>query len=200
MISIDYILNCMINEKNYFTDMWEMCLDDHKKRYNRTKLKNVLKKMESLGYVKKYGHKNDTYYEKLSNVYLEDSVGFINNLTFTYESKINNALKKLENKNIFVDISKNLNSYKLSKFAKTDYETLLEGMSNMFELSSSILWTKERSKDSALKKELTNCFIQIKSFLGDTNQKLIRDKKTNEIILLQRDFTNKIPKLGYLKL
>ena len=78
-------------------------------------------------------------------------------LYFTFnESKINGALKKLENRNIFVDISKNLNSFKLNKFVKNDYESLLEGMSGMFELSSSILWTKENSDDSRLKKELTN--------------------------------------------
>ena len=73
-------------------------------------------------------------------------------------------------------------------------------MSGLFELSSSILWAKERSDDDKLKKELANCFKQIKAFLDDTNQKLIRYKKTNEIILLQRDFANKIPKLGYLKI
>ena len=200
MISIDNILNSMPKEKNYFGDMWEICVDDHNKRYNRTKFRNALKKMENLRYIKKYGHKNDAYYEKILPLSFEDAIGFTNNLIFTYESKINSALKKLENRNIFVDISKNLNSFKLNKFAKNDYESLLEGMSGMFELSSSILWTKENSQDSRLKKELTNCFTQIKSFLDVTNEKLIKFKKTNEIILLQRDFASKIPKLGYLKL
>jgi len=200
MISIDNILNCMSEENNYFGDMWETCVDVHKKRYNRAKFRNALKKMEDLGYVKKHGHKNDAYYEKIPPRTFEDAIGFINNLIFTYESKINGALKKLENRNIFVDISKNLNSFKLNKFVKNDYESLLEGMSGMFELSSSILWTKENSDDSRLKKELTNCFTQIKSFLDEANEKLIRFKKTNEIILLQRDFSSKIPKLGYLKL
>jgi hypothetical protein len=200
MVSIDYILNCMTNEKNYFGDVWETCVDDHKKRYNRVKLKNVLKKMEDLGYVKKYGHKSNVYYEKSYHQSIEDTIGFINNVLFAYESKIKTALKHLENKNIFVDISKNLASYKLNKFAKDDYESLLDGMSGMFELSSSILLNKERSDDDKLKKELANCFTQIKAFLDDTNQKLIEYKKTNEIILLQRDFANKIPKLGYLKL
>jgi len=180
--------------------MWETCVDVHKKRYNRAKFRNALKKMEDLGYVKKHGHKNDAYYEKIPPRTFEDAIGFINNLIFTYESKINGALKKLENRNIFVDISKNLNSFKLNKFVKNDYESLLEGMSGMFELSSSLLWTKENSDDSRLKKELTNCFTQIKSFLDEANEKLIRFKKTNEIILLQRDFSSKIPKLGYLKL
>jgi len=190
----------MSEENNYFGDLWETCVDAHKKRYNRAKFRNALKKMEDLGYIKKHGHKNDAYYEKLSPQSFEDAIGFTNNLIFTYESKINSALKKLENRNIFVDISKNLYSFKLNKFVKNDYESLLEGMSGMFELSSSILWTKENSNDARLKKELTNCFTQIKSFLDETNEKLIKFKKTNEIILLQRDFTSKIPKLGYLKL
>jgi len=200
MISIDNILNCMSEEKNYFGDMWERCVDVNKKRYNRVKFRNALEKMENLGYIKKYGHKNDAYYKKIPLQTFEDTIGFTNNLIFTYESKINNALKKLENRNIFVDISKNLNSFKLNKFAKNDYELLLEGMSGMFELSSSILRIKENSGDGKLKKELTNCFTQIKLFLDETNEKLIRFKKTNEIILLQRDFTSKIPKLGYLRL
>jgi len=200
MISIDNILNCMSEEKNYFGDLWERCVDDHKKRYDRSKLKNALNKMECLGYIKKYGHKKDAYYEKIYYQSFEDEIGFINNLIFTYESKINMSLKKLENKNIFVDISKNLNSFKFNKFAKNDYELLLEGMSGMFELSSSILWTKENSQDPKLKRELANSFMQIKTFLDNANRKLINFKKTSEIILLQRDFATKIPKLGYLKL
>ena len=200
MISIDNILNCMSEEKNYFGDVWERCVDDNKKRYNRVKFRKVLEKMENLGYIKKYGHKSDSYYKKIPTQTFEDTLGFTNNLIFTYEAKINNALKKLENKNIFVDISKNLNSFKLNKFTKNDYGLLLEGMSGMFELSSSILRIKENSSDGKLKKELTNCFTQIKLFLDETNEKLIRFKKTNEIILLQRDFTSKIPKLGYLRL
>jgi len=190
----------MSEEKNYFGDMWERCVDINKKRYNRVKFRNALEKMENLGYIKKYGHKNDAYYKKIPLQTFEDTIGFTNNLIFTYESKINNALKKLENRNIFVDISKNLNSFKLNKFTKNDYELLLEGMSGMFELSSSILRIKENSGDGKLKKELANCFTQIKLFLDETNEKLIRYKKTNEIILLQRDFTSKIPKLGYLRL
>jgi len=199
VISIEYILRCMPNEKNYFDNIWKMCLNEDKKRYNRIKFSNTLKKMEELGHIKKHGHKSDVYYEKLHHITMEDNIGFINNMIFTYESKINKASKNLKNKKIFVDISKNLNSYKLNKFVKTDYEILLEGMSGMFELASSIIWTKEKSDDSKLKKELTDCFTQIKKFLEDANQKLLKDKKTNEIILLQRDFGNKIPKPGYLR-
>ncbi|EIJ66034.1 hypothetical protein BD31_I0212, partial [Candidatus Nitrosopumilus salaria BD31] len=140
----------MSKEKNYFGDMWETCVDAHKKRYNRSKFRTALEKMENLGYIKKHGHKNDAYYEKIHFQSFEDTIGSINNLIFTYESKINNALKKLENRNIFVDISKNLNSFKLNKFAKTDYESMLEGMSGMFELSSSILWTRDNSQDGKL--------------------------------------------------
>lgn len=198
-ISIDNVLNCMSEEKNYFGDMWERCVDDHKKRYNRARFRDALKKMEILGYVKKHGNKNDAYYERMPQQSFEDTIGFVNNLIFTYESKINHALKKLENRNIFVDISKNLNSFKLNKLAKNDYDLLLEGMSGMFELSSSILRTKENSDDGKLKKELANCFAQIKSFLDESNAKLTRFKKTNEIILLQRDFAGRIPKLGCLK-
>ncbi|MDH3203608.1 MAG: hypothetical protein OEL81_02885, partial [Nitrosopumilus sp.] len=98
--------------------------------------------MEELGHIKKHGHKSDVYYEKLHHITMEDNIGFINNMIFTYESKINKASKNLKNKKIFVDISKNLNSYKLNKFVKTDFEILLEGMSGMFELASSIIWTK----------------------------------------------------------
>jgi hypothetical protein len=47
MISIDYILECMNDEKNYFGDIWEKCLNN-KKRFNRSKLKEILKKMEIL--------------------------------------------------------------------------------------------------------------------------------------------------------
>jgi hypothetical protein len=199
MISINYILECMTSEKNYFGDMWEVCLNENKKRFNRSKLKDILKKMENLGHIKKNGHRNEVYYVKNYHFSLEENIGFINNLMFTYESKINTALKNIESKKIFLDISKDLNSFKFSKYTKKDYEALSEGMSNMFELASSILWTKENSDDSELKKELKNCFTQINKFIDEINQKLLNERKTNERILLQRSFTNKIPKAGYLK-
>ena len=198
MISINYILECINNEKNYFGDIWEVCLNENKKRFTRTKLKNILKKMEALGYLKKHGHKNDAYYVKNYHNSLEDNIGFINNLMFTYESKINIALKNIEYKKIFLDISKDLSSYKFSKYTKTDYESLLEGMSSMFELASSILLTKEESGDDKLKKELKKCFTQINKFMDETNQKLLNERNTSERVVLQRDFTNKIPKAGYL--
>jgi len=199
VISINYILDCMTKEKNYFDDVWKVCLNEDKKRFTRTRLKNILKKMEVLGYIKKYGYKNDTFYERHYHYSLEENIGFVNNIMFTYESKINTTLKILENKKIFLDISKDLNSYKFSKYTKTDYESLLEAMSNMFELASSILLTKEESGDDKLKKELKNCFNQISKFMDDTNQNLLNERKTSERILLQRGFSNKIPKMGYIK-
>ncbi|MGV7226426.1 MAG: hypothetical protein ACQ9CV_05860 [Nitrosopumilus sp.] len=156
--------------------------------------------MEELGHIKKHGYKDNTYYEKHYHYSLEENIGFVNNIIFTYESKINSSIKKLENKKIFLDISKDLNSYKFSKYTKSDYESLLVSMTSMFELASSIIWTKENSDDGELKKELKNCFKQINEFMDEINHKLLEGRKTQERILLQRDFTGKIPKAGYLKI
>ena len=199
MISINYVLECMPKEKNYFDDIWKECLNEDKKRFVRTKLKEILKKMEELGYVKKYGRKSDIFYEKNYHNSFEEHAGFINNLMFTYESKINKALKNIENKKVFLDVSKDLTSYKFSKHTKTDYESLLEGMLSMFELASSIVLTKEESHDDKLKRELKNGFAQINEFMDETNQKVLSERKTIERILLQKDFSNRIPKAGYLK-
>lgn len=199
MISINYILECMSNEKNYFGDMWKKCLNNNK-RFNRSKLKEILKKMEELGHIKKHGYKNEAYYEKHYHYSLEEHVGFVNNVIFTYESKINSSLKNIEGRKIFSDISKDLTSRKYNKQAKTDYESLLTSMTSMFELASSILWTEENSDDDELKKELRNCFRQINEFMGETNQRLLEGRKTNERILLQKDFSSKIPKAGHLKI
>ena len=84
----------MNDEKNYFGDLWETCLNNNNKRFNRTKLKEILKKMEVLGHIKKHGYKNDAYYVKNYHHTLEENIGFINNIMFTYESKINSTLKK----------------------------------------------------------------------------------------------------------
>lgn len=199
MISIDYILECMNDEKNYFGDLWKTCLNN-KKRFNRTKLKEIIKKMELLGHIKKHGYKDDAYYVKYYHYSPEENIGFVNNIMFTYESKIKSAIKNLENKKIFLDISKDLTSRKFSKYTKKDYESLLTNMLGMFELASSILWTKENSEDSGLKKELMKCFKQINEFMDEMNQKLLEGRKTEERILLQREFTNKIPKAGHLKI
>ena len=199
IISIDYILECMNDEKNYFGDLWQTCLNN-KKRFNRTKLKEILKRMEVLGHIKKHGYKDDAYYVKYYHHSMEENIGFINNIIFTYESKINSTIKNLENRKIFVDISKGLLSSKFNKYTKSDYELLLTSMAGMFELASSILWTKENSDDEKLKKELKNCFKQINEFMAEINQRLLQGRGTEERILLQRDFTSKIPKAGHLKI
>lgn len=199
MISINYILECINDEKNYFGDIWANCLNN-KKRFNRSKLKEILKKMEELGHIKKHGYKNDAYYVKHYHYSLEEHVGFINNLIFTYESRITSSMKNLESKKIFSDISKDLTARKFNKNAKTNYESLLTSMTSMFELASSILWTIENTEDDELKKELKNCFKQINEFMDETNQRLLEGRKTNERILLQKDFSSKIPKSGHLKI
>ena len=199
MVSIEYILECMNDEKNYVGDLWQTCLNN-KKRFKKSKLKEILKKMEVLGHIKKHGYKDDAYYVKYYHYSLEEHIGFVNNNIFTYESKINSAIKNLENKKIFLDISKDLSAYKFSKYTKTEYETLLISMTSMFELASSILWTKENSEDVGLKKELMKCFKQINEFMDEMNQKLLEGRKTEERILLQREFTSKIPKTGHVKI
>ena len=156
--------------------------------------------MEVLGHIKKHGYKDETYYVKYYHYSLEEHIGFVNNLIFTYESKINSAIKNLENKKIFLDISKNLSSHKFSKYTKSDYELLLIGMTSMFELASSILWVKENSENKELKKELSKCFKQINEFMEEINSKLLESRKTQERIVLQREFTGKIPKVGHLKI
>ena len=199
MISIEYILECMNNEKNYLGDLWQTCLNN-KKRFKKSKLKEILKKMEVLGHIKKHGYKDEAYYVKYYHYSLEEHIGFVNNNIFTYESKINSAIKNLENKKIFLDISKDLSSHKFSKYTKSDYESLLTSMTSMFELASSILWTKENSEDKELKKELSKCFKQINEFMEEINRRLLEGRKTQERIVLQREFTGKIPKVGHLKI
>ena len=171
MISIGYILECMNDEKNYLGDLWQTCLNN-KKRFKKSKLKEILKKMELLGHIKKHGYKDNAYYVKYYHYSFEEHIGFVNNNIFTYESKINSAIKNLENKKIFLDISKDLSSHKFSKYTKSDYESLLISMTNMFELASSILWTKENSEDKELKKELTKCFNQINEFMEEINRQI----------------------------
>ena len=199
MISIEYILECMNDEKNYLGDLWQTCLNN-KKRFKKSKLKEILKKMEVLGHIKKHGYKDEVYYVKYYHYSIEEHIGFVNNLIFTYESKINSAIKNLENKKIFLDISKNLSSHKFSKYTKLDYESLVIGMTSMFELASSILWIKENNESRELKKELVKCFKQINGFMEEINSRLLEGRKTQERIMLQREFTSKIPKVGHLKI
>lgn len=199
MISIEYVLECMNDEKNYLADLWQTCLNN-KKRFKKSRLKEILKKMELLGHIKKHGYKDDAYYVKYHHHSLEEHVGFVNNNIFTYESKINSAIRNLENKKIFLDISKDLSSHKFSKYTKSDYESLLTSMTSMFEIASSILWTKENSENKELAKELAKCFKQINEFMEETNRRLLEGRKTQERIILQREFTGKIPKAGHLKI
>ena len=199
-ISISAILNSMNGETAYLTDMWENCVDEKRKRYTRSKFSDALNKMEEFGYLKKHGYKSETSYTKSEFMDVSDHVGFINDVIFTNETKIKKALKKLDSRKIFIDISKNLNAHKLNKYSIKDYDLFLEGTSSMLGLSSSILFTIKNSADVELKKELKLCFNQIREFLDETNEILMKYRGSNERILLQRILNNKIPEVGFLKI
>ncbi|MBT6838796.1 MAG: hypothetical protein HOA63_02930, partial [Nitrosopumilus sp.] len=51
-----------------------------------------------------------------------------------------------------------------------------------------------------LKKELKLCFKQIKEFLDETNEILMKFRGSNERIVLQRILNNKITEPGFLKI
>jgi hypothetical protein len=70
----------------------------------------------------------------------------------------------------------------------------------MLGLSSSILLTIQNSSDLELKKELKLCFNQIKDFLDQTNEILMKFRGSNERIVLQRILNNKISEPGFLKI
>ena len=199
-ISINSILDSMNGETAYLTDMWEKCVDEKRKRYPRNKFSLVLKKMEELGYLKKQGYKTEITFTKIEFIDTADHVGFINNIIFTNESLITKSLKKLDSKKIFIEISKDLNSQKLNKLILKDYDSLIKGITNMLELSSSILLTIENTENIELKKELKSCFNQIKEFLDEANEKLMQFRGSNERIVLQRILNNKIPQPGCLKI
>ena len=200
-ISISLLLKNMNQENNYEDDLWKTCLDEKGKRYKRKDISNLLKKLEVLGFVKKNRKsRTDIHYNKLSYSNPDDYVGFVNNNMFTNESRIKESLKKLENRKIFVDISKDLNSYKLAKQSKENYEKLSEAFSNLTELTSAIQLVNETSKDEKLRKKLKICNSEIKETLEQTNEKIIRDRKSNEIIILQRRFAGRIPNPGFLKI
>ena len=55
-------------------------------------------------------------------------------------------------------------------------------------------WTPE------LKKELKQCLNQIKEFLDETNEILMKFRGSNERIVLQRILNNKITEPGFLKI
>jgi hypothetical protein len=68
------------------------------------------------------------------------------------------------------------------------------------ELASAIQLVRDTSTDDGLKKKLKTCYLEIKEVLEETNEKIIRDRKSNEIIVLQRRFSGRIPNPGFLKL
>jgi len=199
-ISINFILDSMNGDTAYLTDMWEHCVDEKRKRYARNKFSTVLDKMEDLGYLKKHGYKTEITYTKSHFIDTADHVGFINNIIFTNESIIKKSLKKLDSKKIFVDISKDLNSQKFNKLILKDYDLFIKSITNMLELSSSILLNIENTDNAELKKELKFCFNQIKEFLDETNEILMKFRGSNERIVLQRILNNRIPKSGCLKI
>ena len=200
-ISISLLLKNIKDENNYSDDIWKICLDEKGKRYKRKDINNSLKKLEMLGFIKKNRiSSTDTYYNKVQHSNPDDYVGFVNNLIFSNESAIKSALKKLEFKKIFVDISKDLNSYKIKGISKNDYEKLLDAFSNLTELSSSIILVKETSTNEKFRNQLTVCCDEIQETLDHTHHKITAERKSTEIILLERRFTGRIPSPGFLKL
>jgi hypothetical protein len=199
-ISISAILDSMNGDTAYMTDMWENCVDEKRKRYTRSKFSDVLDKMEELGYLKKHGYKSESSYEKLTFIDTADQIGFINNIIFTHETKIKKILEKLDSKKIFIDISKDLNTHKFNKYVIKDYDLFLKSITSMIELSSSILFTLQNKPVPQLKKELKSCLNQIKEFLDETNEILMKYRGSNERIVLQRILNNKIPEPGFLKI
>ena len=184
----------------YLTDMWENCLDEKRKRYPRSKFSNVLDKMEDLGYLKKQGYKTEITYTQVKFIDAADQIGFINNIIFTNEGVIKKTLKKLDSKKIFIDISKDLNAHKFNKFAIKDYDLFLKSVTSMLEVISSILFTIKNNNDVELKKELKLCLNQIKNFLDETNEILMKFRGSNERIVLQRILDNRVPEEGFLKI
>ena len=199
-ISINSILNSMNADSAYLTDMWERCVDEKRKRYARNKFSSVLDKMEKLGYLKKQGYKTEITYTKLQFQDAADQIGFINDIIFTNESLIKKSLKKLDSKKIFIDISKDLNSQKFNQLISKDYDLFINSITNMLELSSSIMLTVENTDNTELKKVLKQSFKEIKEFLDESNEILMKFRGSNERIVLQRILNNRIPKPGCLKI
>ena len=199
-ISINSILDSMNADTAYLTDMWERCVDEKRKRYARNKFSSVLDKMEKLGYLKKQGYKTEITYTKLQFQDTADHMGFINDIIFTNESLIKKSLKKLDSKKIFIDISKDLNSQKFNQLILKDYDLFINGITSMVELSSSIMLTIENTDNIELKKELKSSFKEIKEFLDESNEILMKFRGSNERIVLQRILNNRIPKPGCLKI
>lgn len=191
----------MSDENNYADSIWKTCLNTKGKRYNVKDIVKALKKLEVLGLIKKIKNsKTDAYYNKVTYSNPEDYIGFVNNVMFENESKIKKALKKLENRRIFVDISIDLKSYKMEKKTKEDYEKILEARLSMVELASSIELVRKISKNKKFRDQIAECNIEIGKTLDQTNDIIVKGRKSNEIILLQRLFVGGIPNQGCLKL
>ncbi|MDC0070095.1 hypothetical protein OAJ36_02120 [Nitrosopumilus sp.] len=199
-ISINSILDSMNGDTAYLTDMWERCIDEKRKRYARNKFSLVLDNMEKLGYLKKQGYKSEITYTKLQFQDTADHIGFINDIIFTNEAIIKKSLKKLDSKKIFIDISKDLNSQKFNKLILKDYDLFINSITNMLELSSSIVLSIDNTDNAELKKELKSSFKEIKEFLDESNEILMKFRGSNERIVLQRILNNRIPKPGCLKI
>ena len=199
-IFINSILDSMNGDTAYLTDMWERCIDEKRKRYARNKFSLVLDKMEKLGYLKKQGYKTEITYTKLQFQDTADHIGFINDIIFTNESLIKKSLKKLDSRKIFIDISKDLNSQKFNKLILKDYDLFINSITNMLELSSSIVLIIDNTDNAELKKELKSSFKEIKEFLDESNEILMKFRGSNERIVLQRILNNRIPKPGCLKI
>jgi hypothetical protein len=199
-ISINSILDSMNGDTAYLTDVWERCIDEKRKRYSRNKFSLVLDKMEKLGYLKKQGYKTEITYTKLQFQDTADHIGFINDIIFTNETIIKKSLKKLDSKKIFIDISKDLNSQKFNKLILKDYDLFINSITNMLELSSSIVLSIDNTDNAELKKELKSSFKEIKEFLDESNEILMKFRGSNERIVLQRILNNRIPKPGCLKI
>ncbi len=199
-ISIESLLKSMNQENNYEDDLWKTCLDEKGKRYRRKEITNSLRKLERLGFIKRTKiSSTDIHYNKLSYSNSDDFVGLVNDFMFTNESKIKEVLKKLEYKKIFIDISKDLNSFKVAPQSKENFDKLLDAFSNLADLGSAVQLVSKTSKDESLKRNLKKCHSEIMETLDQTKEQIIKERKSNEMIVLQRRFAGRVPKPGFLK-
>lgn len=70
----------------------------------------------------------------------------------------------------------------------------------MTEIISSIKLVMKTNIDEKLKNQLDIFCNEINETLEQINQKIIVGRKSNEMVLIQRVFTGRIPNNGYLKL
>jgi fructoselysine-6-P-deglycase FrlB-like protein len=76
----------------------------------------------------------------------------------------------------------------------------LDSYSNLSEIISSILLVKKTSKNEKFTNQLTDYYNEIQETLDHTKQKIIAERKSSEIIIIERSFSGRIPNEGYLKL